>query len=84
MLCINLYPTIASVVCKNSNRKPNTIGSYAMISSELGINDFYGGFVRTEMNLIAFSGPSNCVNKQYAALSGAMKKEINHLCDRAD
>ena len=27
-------------------------------------------FVRTEMNLIVFSGPSNCVNTQYAALSG--------------
>ena len=25
------------------------------------------------MNLIAFSGPQNCVNTQYAALSGAMK-----------
>ena len=24
------------------------------------------------MNLIAFSGPRNCVNTQYAALSGAM------------
>ena len=24
------------------------------------------------MNLIAFSGPRNCVNMQYAALSGAM------------
>ena len=25
------------------------------------------------MNLIALSGPRNCVNTQYAALSGAMK-----------
>ena len=34
--------------------------------------DFYFVFVRTEINLIAFSGPRNCVNTQYAALSGAM------------
>ena len=34
--------------------------------------DFYCVFVRTEINLIAFSGPRNCVNTQYAALSGAM------------
>ena len=70
--CINLYPTIACVVCKNSNHKPNTIGQYAMKSSELSINDFYCVYVRTEMNLIAFLGPSNCVNTQYAALSRAM------------
>ena len=36
------------------------------------MKDFYCVFVRTEMNLIAFSGPRNCVNTQYAALSGAM------------
>ena len=41
-------------------------------SSELSIKDFYCVFVRTEINLIAFSGPRNCVNTQYAALSGAM------------
>ena len=34
--------------------------------------DFYCVFVCTEINLIAFSGPRNCVNTQYAALSGAM------------
>ena len=34
--------------------------------------DFYCVFVGTEINLIAFSGPRNCVNTQYAALSGAM------------
>ena len=36
----------------------------------------YCNFVRTEMNLIAFLGPSNCVNTQYAVLSGAMHKQI--------
>ena len=34
--------------------------------------EFLLRFVRTENNLIAFLGPSNCVNTQYAALSGAM------------
>ena len=34
--------------------------------------NFYCVFVRTENNSIAFLGPSNCVNTQYAALSGAM------------
>ena len=34
----------------------------------------YCVFVRTENNLIAFLGPANCVNTQYAALSGAMSK----------
>ena len=43
-----------------------------MKSSELSIKDFYCVFVRTEMDLIAFLGPSNCVKTQYAALSGAM------------
>ena len=38
----------------------------------MGIKDFYCVFVRTEMNLIAFSRSRNCVNTQYAALSGAM------------
>ena len=28
------------------------------------------------MNLIAFSGPGNCVNTQYAALSGAMELRL--------
>ena len=42
----------------------------------MSIKDFYCVFVRTEINLIAFSGPRNCVNKQYAALSGAMCLEI--------
>ena len=42
-------------------------------SSELSTNDFYWVFVRTEMNLILLSGSSNCINTQYAALSGAMK-----------
>ena len=41
-------------------------------SSELSIKEFYCVFVRTEINLIAFSGPRNCINTQYAALSGAM------------
>ena len=41
-------------------------------SLELSIKDFYCVFVRTEINLIAFSGPRNCINTQYAALSGAM------------
>ena len=53
---------------KNDNRKQNTIQK----SSELSIKDFYCVFVRTEINLIAFSGPLNCVYTQYAALSGAM------------
>ena len=57
---------------KNNNRKMNTIASYATISSELSIKDFYCVFVRTDMILIAFSGPRNCVNTQYTALSGAM------------
>ena len=35
---------------------------------------FYCVFVRTEMNLIAVLGLSNCINTQYAALSGAMLK----------
>ena len=43
-----------------------------MKSSELSIKDFYCVFVHTEMNLIAFLGPSDCVNTQYAALCGAM------------
>ena len=40
--------------------------------SELSIKNFYCVFVCTENNLIAFLGPSNCVNTQYAALSGAI------------
>ena len=64
MPCIYVYLTIANVVYKFGNRK----ASYAMKKS------FYCVFVRTENNLIAFLGPSNCVNTQYAALSGAMNK----------
>ena len=67
-----MYPTIACVVCKNGNHESNTIAQFAMKSSELSIKGFYCIFVRTKMNLIAFLGPSNCVNTQYAALSGAM------------
>ena len=40
--------------------------------SELSIKNFYCVFVRTENNLIAFLGPSNCLKSQYAALSGTM------------
>ena len=65
--CINLYPTTACDA-KNDNRKQNTLRKCL----ELSIKDFYCVFVRTEINLIAFSGPRNCVNTQYAALSGAM------------
>ena len=36
------------------------------------MKNFYCVFVRTENNLIAFLGPSYCVNTQYAALSRAM------------
>ena len=42
--------------------------------------DFYCVFVRTEINLIAFSGPRNCVNTQYAALSGAMYTHHKQVC----
>ena len=45
-------------------------------SSELSIKDFYCVFVRTEMNLIAFSRSRNCVNTQYAALSGAKHQVV--------
>ena len=69
----------ACVVCKKGNHKPNTIAQYAMKSSELSIKDFYCVFVRTELNLIAFLCPSNCVNKQYAALSGAMIYHMQYL-----
>ena len=41
-------------------------------SSELSIRDLHCIFVYIEMNLIALSGPINCVNMQYTALSGAM------------
>ena len=57
---------------KNDNRKQNTIASYATKKFGMSIKDFYCVFVRTEINLIVFSGPQNCVNMQYAALSGAM------------
>ena len=67
MPCINVYPTIASVVYKNGNRK----ASYAMKKFGIEYQEFLLRFVRTENN--AFLGPSNCVNRQYAALSGAME-----------
>ena len=57
------------VVYKNNNRKP---ASTLTKQLELRIKDFYCVFVRFAMNLIAFSGPRNCVNTQYAALSRAM------------
>ena len=60
---------------KYDNRKLNTLASYATKGRELSIKDFNCVFVRTEMNLIAFSGPRNWVNTQYAALSGAMLKD---------
>ena len=71
-MCINLYPTIACVVCKNSNRKPNTIASYAL--KKFGIE--YQGFL---LHFCTHRNEFNCVleSKQlrkYAiyALSGAM------------
>ena len=70
MACINLYPTITCAVCKNGNGNLNTIASYA--TRKLSINGFHCVFVCIEMNLIVFSGSSNCVNTQYAALSGPM------------
>ena len=48
-------------------------------SLELSIKDFYCVFVRTEINLISFSDPSNCVNTQYTALSGAMGQAMQKL-----
>ena len=75
MPCINLYPTTACVT-KNDNRKMNTIASYATKKFGIEYQGFYYVYVRTEMNLIAFSGPRNCVNTQYAALSGAMTSLI--------
>ena len=57
------------VVYKNNNRKP---ASTLTKQLELRIKDFYFVFVHFAMNLIAFSGPRNCVNTQYAALSRAM------------
>ena len=74
MRCINLYLT-AACNAKNDNRKLNTIGSYA--TKMFGIE--YQGFKlrfcthRNEFNCVfTFSGPRNCVNTQYTALSGAM------------
>ena len=52
-----------------NNRKP---ASTLTKQLELRIKDFYCVFVRFAMNLIAFSGPRNCVNTQYPALSRAM------------
>ena len=63
-------PDNASVVYKNDNRK----ASYAMKKFGIEYQEFLLRFVSTENNLIAFLGPSNCVNTQYAALSGAMVK----------
>ena len=84
--CINLYPTTACDA-KNDNRKQNTIASYAMKKFRIEYQGFLLRFcmhrnyffVRTEIILIALSGPQNCVNTQYAALSGAMAihKRIN-------
>ena len=71
MPCINLYPTTACDA-KNDNCKQNSIASYATKKVGIEYQGFLFGFVRTEMNLIAFSGPRNCVNTQYAALSAAM------------
>ena len=58
------------VVYKNNNRKP---ASTLKIQFELRIKDFYCVFVRFAMNLIAFLGPRNYANTQYAALSRAMQ-----------
>ena len=54
------------VVYENNNRKQASMLTKKM---ELHIKDFYCVFVRFAMNVIAFSGPRNCVNTQYAALS---------------
>ena len=50
MQCISLYPTIAFVVFKNGNHKPNTIVQYAMKCSELSIKDFHCVFVCAHIN----------------------------------
>ena len=68
MPCINVYPTNASVVYKNGNHK----ASYAMKNFGIEYQEFLLRFCTHRNNLIAFLGPSNCVNTQYAALSGAM------------
>ena len=47
------------VVYKNNYRKPAST-----LTKQLHIKDFYCVFVRFAMNLIAFSGPRNCVNTQ--------------------
>ena len=60
------------VVYKNNNCKPASMLTKQL---ELRIKDFYCIFVRFAMNLIAFSGPRNCVNTQYAALSRAMLRD---------
>ena len=61
------------VVYKNNNRKP---ASTLTKQLELRIKDFYCVFVRFAMNLIGFSGPRNCVNTQYAALSRVLSLMI--------
>ena len=65
-------PNNTACDAKNDNCKMKTIASYSTKKFGIGYQGFYCVFVRTEMNLIAFSGPRNCVNMQYAALSGAM------------
>ena len=71
MLYINLYPTTACNA-KNDKSKLNTIASYTTKKFGIEYQGFRLHFWTTEMNLNAFSGPQNCVNTQYAALSGAM------------
>ena len=64
------------VVYKNNNRKP---ASTLTKQLELHIKGFYCVFVRFAMNLIAFSGPRNCVNTQYAALPRAMAFGVGEM-----
>ena len=64
-----MYPTTAY----DAETEYNSVIRYESIKV------FYCVFVRTEINLIAFSGPRNCVNTQYAALSGAMAKGCGSL-----
>ena len=71
MLSINLYQTTACDA-KNDNRKLNTIASYATKKFEIEYQGFLLRFCTHRMDLIAFSRSRNCVNTQYAALSGAM------------
>ena len=59
---------------KKRQSQTDTIASYAMKKFGIEYQGFLLLFVRTKINLIAFSDPSNCVNTQYASLSGAMGK----------